>query len=186
MNERQVMPRVLVVALLVLFGRCASTEPVQVDYDTEQDLTTYTSNRVLMGSLGMAQGLASGQRIMWQARASCAGRGCTPREVELILYNEGDHQLNVDTRRLQLNYDGASQDWEDLSRVAEPAYFNAARGEFFRTAMDGGEFARMAAAAQVEALFGQSGTQAITISYERRSAFRAFAVEVGLDDGMGT
>jgi hypothetical protein len=43
----------------------------------------------------------------------------------------------------------------------------------------------MAAAAQVEALFGQSGTQAITISYERRSAFRAFAVEVGLDDGMG-
>lgn len=182
MYDRQAISFALLVSVPWLFGGCAASEAVQVDYDASLDQSTYESTRVLMGSVGMAMGLASNQRIMWKAVASCTGYGCTPREVELILYNDSDRELNVDTRRLQISFDGTSRDWEDLSRIDEPAHFVVAHGEFFRVSLSGAEFVRMAKAEQVEVLLGQSGTQSIDITYGRRAAFRTFAQEVGLDE----
>ena len=133
-----------------------------------------------MGYRDMSGGLASNQRVMWQAVASCSGEACTPEEVALVFYNDSNTDLNLDYRRLQLDFDGTSRDWEDLRLLDERVFYSVPRGEFIRVPLTGADFARMAMAKEVVVLFGRSGTSTFSVPLERRATFRVFAEEMGL------
>ncbi len=177
MNLSKITSAVLL--LLFLYG-CASSEPVQVSYDRSSDTSTYVSARILMGYRDMSGGLASNQRVMWQAVASCSGEACTPEEVALVFYNDSNTDLNLDYRRLQLDFDGTSRDWEGLGRFDERVFYSVPRGEFVRVPLTGADFARMATAKEVTVFFGRSGTSMFSVPLERRATFRAFAEKIGL------
>ena len=166
--------------LLLFFYGCASSEPVQVNYNRSSGISTYTSSRVLIGNRDMSGGLVSNQRVMWQAVASCSGEACTPDEVALVFYNDSNYDLNLDYRRIQLNFDGTSRDWDDLGRLDNRAAYTVPRAEFVRVPLSSANFARVAHAGLVEILFGLSGTSLFSVSYERRASFRAFAEEMGV------
>ncbi len=164
--------------LLFLYG-CAASTPVQVSYDRSSDISRYTSARVLIGNRDMSGGLVSNQRVFWQAVASCSGEACTPDEVVLVFYNDSNYDLNLDYRRLQLNFDGTSRNWEDLARRDDQADYRLPRGEFVRVPLTNADFARMAHSGPVEILFGMSGASVFSVPYDRRASFRALAEELG-------
>lgn len=153
--------------LLLFFYGCASSEPVQVNYNRSSGISTYTSSRVLIGNRDMSGGLVSNQ----------------PRQIdeeELVFYNDSNYDLNLDYRRIQLNFDGTSRDWDDLGRLDNRAAYTVPRAEFVRVPLSSANFARVAHAGLVEILFGLSGTSLFSVSYERRASFRAFAEEMGV------
>ena len=164
---------------LLLYG-CASSAPVQVRYDRSSDTSTYTSARVLIGNRDMSEGLAANQRVFWQAAASCSGEACTPGEVALVFYNDSNYDLTLDYRRIQLNFDGTSREWDNLARLDDRTDHRVPRGKFVRVPLSSADFFRMVHSGPVEILFGMSGTSAFSVPYERRAAFRAFADEIGL------
>lgn len=180
---RAVALPILVGVMACLTGSCASSRLSDVTYDRSRDRSTYQSARARMGSPGMSGGLASDQRVTWQAIARCAGENCIPPYVEIIFLNEGTGELNLDSRRVQLNYDGIERSWEDLSRTIEPPHYSVPRGEFSRISLDTAEFARMAGAGRVEVIFGLTGTTGIIVPYERREAFRSLAELLGYGAG---
>ncbi len=174
------MAKLSAILLLFLCG-CASSEAVQVRYNRSDDTSTYESSRTLMGYRDMSGGLASGQRVMWKALATCSGEGCIPEEVALVFYNDSNTDLNLDYRRLQLDFDGTSRVWEDLAKVDDRAAYAVPRGEFVRVSLSRDEFVRVSNARLVELHFGQTGTSVFSVSFERRASFRAFAAETGLN-----
>lgn len=166
--------------MLTLFG-CAASEPVRVNYDSSTGMSTFESNRITMGYRNMSGGLASNQRVMWQALGSCSGQNCTPGELELVFYNDTSKDLNLDSRRLQLIVDGTTaHDWEDLSRTIEAGHYGVPPGEFIRIPLAGDDFVKLAQAEKVEILFGETGTSVFSVSFMRRAEFREFAEELGL------
>ena len=173
--------RVVVIVLLVpfLYG-CASSESAQVSYDRSSDTSTYTSPRSLMGYRAMSDGLASNQRVMWRAVASCSGEACTPDEVALVFYNDSNADLNLDYRRLQINFDGTSRHWEGLAPLDDQTAYRVPRGEFVRVPITSADFTRIAKATAVDVLFGLSGTSTFSVPFDRRASFRALATEMGL------
>ncbi len=166
---------------LALYG-CVTSEPVHRHYDPAIGLSSYESRRIVMGYRDMSAGLASNQRVMWQALASCSGQDCTPDEVTLVFYNDTGKDLNLDYRRLQLIVDGITHDWQDHSRETEPAHYAVPPGEFIRVSLARAAFVRLARAQQVEILFGESGTSVFNVSFAHRAAFRAFAAALGLQE----
>ncbi len=166
---------------LALYG-CVASEPVQVHYDPAIGLSSYESRRIVMGYRAMSAGLASNQRVMWQALASCSGQNCTPDEVTLAFYNDTSKDLNLDYRRLQLTVDGITHDWQDLGRETEPAHYTVPPGEFIRVSLARAAFVRLARAQQVEVLLGESGTSVFSVSFAHRAGFRAFAAALGLEE----
>lgn len=175
----QVTPILLVLILLTLFG-CATSEPFRVNYDSATGMSTFESNRIIMGYRNMSGGLASNQRVMWQAMGSCSGQNCIPGELELVFYNDTSKDLNLDSRRLQLIVDGTTHDWEDLTRTIEGGFYGVPPGEFIRVPLTGHDFVKLAQADKVEVLFGETGTSVFNVSFMRRAEFRAFAEVLGL------
>ncbi len=173
--------RYCLIALVTLcLAACAMPGQVQVSFDETSATTTYTSSRSLMGYRDMSGGLASNQRVMWSAEASCAGEACTPDTVDLIFYNDSSGDLNFDFHRLWLIFDGTQREWEDLSRVENRTVFTVPRGVFTQVTLSGADFARMASSKTVEIHFGESGTSVFSIPLDRRAAFRAFVEKTGL------
>jgi len=166
---------------LALYG-CAASEPVQVHYDPAIGRSSYASRRIVMGYRDMSAGLASNQRVMWQALASCSGQDCTPDEVTLVFYNDTSRDLNLDYRRLQLKVDGITHDWQDLGRETEPAHYTVPPGEFLRVSLARAAFVSLARAQQVAVLLGESGTSVFNVSFAHRAGFRAFAAALGLQE----
>lgn len=164
--------------MLSMLNACASSEPVRVGYDAASDRSSYTSSRILLDYRDMSAGLAAGQRVMWQAVASCSGQACRPDEVALAFYNDSDSDLNLDYRRLRLVFDGTSHDWEDFGLVNEPEIYAVPRGEFIRVPLTSADFFRMATAKEVAILFGQ--TVAFDSPFEKRAAFRVLAGKIVL------
>lgn len=172
--------RIASLLLVLCFCGCAASEAVQVSYDRSRDTSTYESSRTLLGYRDMSGGLASGQRVMWKAVASCSGEACTPEEVALVFYNDSDVDLNLDYRRLQIDFDGTSRDWEGLAEIDERAAYTVPRGEFLRIPVSSDDFVRMANASLVEIHFGKTGTSIFSVPFERRASFRTFVTETGL------
>ena len=175
------MNRIIVPLLLLLcLCGCASSETVQVRYNRSSDTSTYESARTLMGSRDLSGGLASGQRVMWKAWASCSGEACVPEEVALVFYNDSNTDLNLDYRHLQLDFDGTSRVWEDLTELGERVAFTVPRGEFVRVSLTRDDFTRVANATLVEIHFGRTGTSVFSLPFDRRATLRTFAAETGL------
>jgi len=166
---------------LALYG-CVASEPVQVHYDSAIGSSSYESRRIVLGYRDMSAGLASNQRVMWQALASCSGQDCTPDEVTLAFYNDTSKDLNLDYRRLQLKVDGITHDWQDLGRETEPTHYTVPPGEFIRVSLARAAFVRLARAQQVEVLWGETGTSIFSVSFAQRAGFRAFAAALGLEE----
>ena len=171
-----------VVLVAVMLAGCATQKPIEVTYDAARGLTTFETNRSLMGYRDMSGGLAGSQRVLWNAHASCPGAGCTPDEVVLMFYNDSNSELNIDTRRLQIVYDDVTYGWEDPAQTYRPDPRGVPRGRFFQVGVPAQDFAAIARAEDVRVVFGISGSGNFPISYERRAAFRTLADEMGLDD----
>jgi len=174
------MTRILPLLLLLVLGGCKASETARNGFDPATGRSTYSSPRILMDHVDLSGGLASNQRVMWRAMASCSGDGCTPNDVDLVFYNDADRGLNLDSRRVQIVFDGMTRDWEDLSRIEEPAAYSTPRGEFMRVSLSGLDFARMAEAREVEVILGMTGTTRLRVPHDRRNEFRALAAEIGL------
>lgn len=166
----------------LLFLGCASSEPARVHFDPGRGTSTYTSSTVRVGSPNRAD-LASGLRVTMQATATCPGQGCTPDEVELAFHNDVDSNsnLDIDSRRLQIIFDGTVRDWEDTSRLHEPVQYAVRRGEFFRVVVPVADFVRIAEARDVSVVFGLTGTSSFRVAFDRRAPFRALAEEMGVE-----
>lgn len=178
MNRSLTLTTVLLALGLV---GCAAPGAVQVDYEAANGTTTYVSARAVMGHRAMRGGLAANQRVMWQAVASCAGRACTPEEVALVFYNDSNTDLNLDYRRLQIDFGKMSRIWEDENALETRPAASVPRGEFIRVPLTGAEFAWLATADVVSVYLGRSGTSQFSIPHERRAAFRDFAERAGLN-----
>ena len=176
------LPCITALLIALVLSGCAASEPVQVNYNPATGQSSFESERLVMGYRDMRAGLASNQRVMWQALASCSGQACTPDEVTLVFYNDTSRDLNLDYRRLQLVVDGITHDWQDLGRETEPAHYAVPRGEFIRVSLAGGVFVRLAWSEQVEVRFGETGTSVFSVPYARRAGFRAFATALGLQE----
>lgn len=175
------MDKIIVLLLFVLcLCGCASSEAVQVRYNRSSDTSTYESPRAVMGYRDISGGLASGQRVMWKAWASCSGEACVPEEVALVFYNDSNTDLNLDYRRIQLDFDGTSRVWEDLSKFDERAAYAVPRGEFVRVSLTRDDFTRLANATLVEIHFGRTGTSVFSLPFDRRESLRVFVAETGL------
>lgn len=160
-------------ALLLLWGCASSQGPVRV-YDASTGTTSFESPRVVVGHVDMRSGLVGGQRVMAQAFASCIGQGCVPSEVDLAFFNDSSADLNLDYRRVQLDFDGESMEWEDPSRIHESPRGLVPRGEFMRVPLSRTEFERFVTARQVAITFGLTGTAMFRMPLERREPLRAF------------
>lgn len=160
---------------IVVLSGCASTESTPSRYDASTGRTLYESPKVLAGHISPSTGLASGQRIMMQAFAECAGQDCRPSQVQLAFFNDSSSDLNLDYRRLQIHFGGGSLEWEDPSRVDELLRSEVPRGEFIRVPMSRVDFEAMANASAVELVFGRTGATTLQVPHARREAFRDFA-----------
>lgn len=164
-----------------LVSGCASSEPFRVSYDSPTNTSTFQSTRGVFGHRDMQGGLATNQRILWQAEAVCAGGiRCTPDVVEIVFFNDTNTVLNLDYRRLKLFFDGQTLDWYDESRDDESPYATTPKGEFMRITMSGLDFSAMAHAKNVEAHFGLTATSVFKIPPQRRDTFRRLAKTMGL------
>ena len=161
--------------LTALLAGCASSRPDLVRYDAATGETHYESEKALVGNINMSGGLASGQRVMMRAYASCIGEGCKPSQVEAAFLNDSSADLNLDYRRIQLVFDGRTLDWEDSSRIHEPTYYHVPRGEFIRIPMSVADFSRLASANNVQVHFGLTLTTMLQMPHDRRAPLRAMA-----------
>ncbi len=125
-----------------------------------------------MGYRDMSAGLATNQRIMWQAQASCPGKSCSPHEIALVFYNDTSGNLNLDYRGLRIIIDGSEHAWEDAERLTEPANYRVPKGEFTRVSVSAAVFKALANAQDVEVLFGKTATSVFSVSHSRRAEFR--------------
>ena len=164
---------------LALHG-CATSGSTGVRYDPATGVSTFESDRSVMGYRDMSGGLAREQRVMWQALASCSGQGCIPEEIALAFYNDTSKNLNLDSRRVQLVVDGVTHDWQDLSRLMEAPHHIVPPGEFIRVSLPGSAFVNLAHAQKVEVLFGETGTSSFNVSFARRAKFRDFVEMLGI------
>lgn len=160
--------------MLPLLCGCASSSNIGKAFDPESNKTSYESDRIVMGYRDMSGGLASNQRVMWRAAASCTGNDCIPDEVMLVFYNDTSRDLNLDYRRIQIVVDGVNHEWEDRSRLTERPEYRVPPGEFLRVSMARSSFVDLANADKVEVLMGETGTSVFRVSFDRRAKFRAF------------
>ena len=161
---------------LILIGSgCAAGPHELVTYDQDSDRTRFTSERVHAGNISMTGGLATGQRIMLQAFASCTGEACTPDEIDLAFFNDTSADLNFDYRRVSIEFDGREVEWEDLGRRTEPIFYSVPRGELLRVPISPNDFAAMVEADRVEIRFGISGGTVVRVPDGAREPLRAMA-----------
>ena len=168
----RIIPLLVFVALL---SGCASSQPELMTYDAGTGETSYQSEKALVGNINLSGGLASGQRVMMRAFASCKGEGCKPSQVEVAFLNDSSSDLNLDYRRIKLVFDGRTFDWEDSSRIQEPTYYHVPRGEFIRIPISASDFVRLAAADRVEVHFGLTLTTMLLMPRDRRAPLQALA-----------
>ncbi len=164
----------------VLFYGCASSEPFTASYDAASDQSRFSSSRSVMGFRSMSGGLSANQRIMWQAQAVCTGESCTPDEVSLVFYNDTSKELNLDYRGLRIIIDGEEHSWQDSDRPVEQGFYRVPRGEFTRVSLLPSVFAELAAAQEVEVLFGQTSTSVFNSIHSGRAEFRALVEALDL------
>ncbi len=155
---------------MVMAG-CAGSQGVTQRYNADDDITRYASRRVVLGHSDMSAGLASGQRVLWRAEASCTGASCTPREVDLVFFNDSSSDLNLDYRRLEVVSDGLAGDWADLASE-DVVNFAVPRGEFLRVRIPAAYFVQIAEAEDVTVLFGLTASTEFSASYARRQGLR--------------
>ena len=168
------LPCIIILFSALVITGCSSTASLKRGYDPSSDQSTFASKRIVMGYRDMSAGLATNQRIMWQAQASCTGRDCIPSEINLVFFNDTSRNLNLDYRGLQIIVDGRAHSWEDVHRLEEPANYRVPHGEFTRVSLSPAVFMQLAEAQQVEVLFGETATSVFTVSHSRRADFRAF------------
>lgn len=165
---------------LLMLCSCASSTSIGVAFDPATNASSYESDRIVMGYRDMSGGLASNQRVMWRAMASCTGKDCTPDEVTLVFYNDTSRDLNLDYRRIQILVDDVHHEWEDQSRITERPEYRVPPGEFLRVSLAGSAFADLSRAQKVDVLMGETGTGVFRVSFDRRAKFRTFAEALGL------
>lgn len=166
------MKAAFVPAVLLLIGACATGREARVRYDQTSGKTTYSSAKALVGNVSMTSGLASGQRVMVQAFATCDGPGCSPSEIEVAFINDSSSDLNLDYRRVEIVAGGRKMEWEDAVRLTEPPHFSVPRGEFIRVPLSRADFRTLAEAADVEIIFGLTGTTPLRMPPDRRAPLR--------------
>lgn len=171
----------LFVSGLIMLYSCAASEPFTLKYDASSDESTFASSRNLMGFRSMSGGLSANQRIMWQAQATCAGKSCSPDKVFLVFFNDTSKELNLDYRGLRIVIDGKEHSWQDSDRPLEQGFYRVPRGEFTRVALLPSVFAELAAAEEVEVLFGETATSSFNSIHSGRSEFRAMVEAWGLE-----
>ena len=160
-------------ALLVLLGGCAPTGSLQTT--TDGATTVHTTRRVPLTDRDLTGALVARGRLSWTATASCAGAGCVPGEVELAFVNGSDFDIDIDPREIAVVVDGRTQSWT-LDGFRREAYGRTVtRGEFVRVALSVADFARLAAAQEVQVSFGQTGTRPYEASFDSRAPFRELA-----------
>ncbi len=162
----------LLPALLLVLSACTSSREARISYDQDSDKTTYSSSKALVGNIGMTGGLASGQRVMMQAFATCDGPGCNPSEIEIAFLNDTSSDLNLDYRRVEIVAGPRHLEWEDALRLSEPTHFSVPRGEFIRVPLNRADFKELAEAANVEIIFGLTGTTPFRVPADRRVPLR--------------
>lgn len=156
---------------LMALASCAGSEGALHRYNADGDISRYTSRRVVLGRSDMSAGLASGQRVLWRAEASCPGASCAPSEVDLVFFNDSSSDLNLDYRRLEIVSDGISGDWADLASEDVVA-FAVPRGEFLRVRIPADYFVRIAEAQDVAVSFGLTASTEFTVPFARRQILR--------------
>ena len=164
---------------LVLAAGCATTDGVIVTHDEDSGMTEYASKRTVVGNLDLSAGLASGQRIVWQAVASCQGMPCLPEEVTLILFNDSSRDLNMDYRGITIAADGVETVWSDFTSE-DIATFAVPRGEFLRVNVAADHFLQIVEAREVAVSFGLTASTRVPVPRARREAFRQLAVAAGM------
>ncbi len=167
------------ITVLILIAGCTTADYLVMNYSEETGITEYASRRTALGVRDLSAGLASGQRVMWQAVASCQGASCQPDEVTLILFNDSSRDLNLDYRGLTITTDGVDTMWSDLASE-DVLGFAVPRGEFLRVAVSAKYFVRIVEANQVEVSFGPAAGTQLNVPASRRAAFRTLAVAAGM------
>lgn len=157
--------------LLVALASCAGSEGALHRYDSDDDISRYTSRRVVLGRSDMSAGLASGQRVLWRAEASCPGASCAPSEVDLVFFNDSSSDLNLDYRRLEIVSDGVSGNWADLASE-DVVTFAVPKGEFLRVRIPADYFVRIAEAQDVAFFFGLTASTEFAAPFARRQILR--------------
>lgn len=172
------------VVVTYAFAGCAATQTAQVHYDPVEDLTTFRSAKVLIGRVSMSSGLSSGQRVMMQVFGTCEGPDCIPSTVDLLFLNEGDRDLNLDYRRIELEFAGRSLAFEDVGRYDEPTQYAVPRGEFVRVPASLSDFEEMVSADEAAIVFGSTGTTQFELSNAQMAPLRSFLADVSAPGGI--
>lgn len=155
-----------------LVAGCASTPPVTADYDTSEDVTVYETKSISASNWSMGSVYGGRSNLRVHALAACNGQECTPDEVTLIFQISGTSDLQMNNRSVELSADGKEFHSESGPR-GTPQHF----GEIDRTMGYVGSLQlsldEFETISEAEDLSGRLGASEFTLSYGRRSAFRA-------------
>ena len=93
----------------------------------------------------------------------------------MIFSNNTGKDLNLDYSRLQIDADGKTYDWTGADKLTDPAHYQVPAGEFTRVSLSTEAFIGLAHAAEVQVIFGETGTAVFRVPAARRTAFQSMA-----------
>lgn len=168
---------VVLAALLLLAGCASNRESVTSRYLADQDVTTYRTGSIGLGSIFGGSGLGSGSRVSLRGWAQCQGQDCQPSEAWLAFALSGSsRELRLASRSISMRADEQRYDWPQRAVQRPTRTTNPVRGEIARISMSLGALESIAFAQSVS---GTISDEAFTLSYEERQPLRNLANELG-------
>lgn len=151
---------------------CRPQPPVTSNYDADDRVTAYKTDRVPLPSIEWGSTLGGGASVSVQAQAWCLGRECTPQQVSLVFHVSGGTETFMNDRSVEIVadgrtlYSGDGGQREELKDQKIPSVGVIAVADL--------RYQRFRTLATAEEVRGAIGTSEFTISYSDRAPLRAF------------
>ncbi len=161
---------IALVLFFILTG-CASSEPVVVQYDGSENVTTYETQPIDAGIDVSTGAIGGGRGVNFRVRARCPGEDCTPERVMLsFVLTGGSSPVYMADRSVVITAGGESYRWvqqrrRKIGRAAPVVSKIVAIPVDLKT---------LEAIAEAERVTGSLGSKEFVWSYELRKPLRIF------------
>jgi hypothetical protein len=100
---------------MILLAGCVSSRDY-ASYNAEQNQMVYRTGSITIDQRFFSSGYAGGTALTMQAVARCGGKGCTPDEATLLFLADGETNVSISDRSLQLSGGEVNLQWNDPYR----------------------------------------------------------------------
>ena len=177
------MRRLPVFALIVFFVvGCGTSEPVKRSYSSLSDETKYTTQRMRLSDMNLQSGLSSPARFYLQVQGHCEGKGCTPSQYALRFIKEGQTEVRLTSRQVELTVGDKTMTWEERHNMTELTSGSTLQdpvrirsGTVVTVYVSGGQLSTLGSVSSVR---GKLGNASFDLSHDARAPIRALVGEL--------